>query len=62
MSKVEFEHVPYNENEKQQFALVVDYLNSTTKVIEFNSGKCELFSNSIMNPFEKTLEYEKLKQ
>ncbi|MFT7234518.1 MAG: hypothetical protein ACI9QV_000080 [Methylophagaceae bacterium] len=52
--------MPYNENEKQPFALVVENLNNMTKTVELSSAKCELFSGSLMNPFVKAPEYEKL--
>lgn len=62
INMVGFEHVPYNEDEKQQFALLIENLNNTAKVVQFSGGECKLLSSNIINPFEKILQNDKFER
>jgi hypothetical protein len=55
-----FEHEPHDDSEQQQLNLMIENLNNTIKVFELTGGECELESVSVINPFEKALQHEKI--
>jgi len=57
-----FEHAPDDDTEGQQLTLMIENLNTTIKVFELTGGDCQLVSLSIINPFEKTPQYEKIER